>query len=152
MLVYAPAFPVALAGRPGAAAARRFLEFRDHVFGEHLQVADLRFQRLGVGSLDIRDAEADDDVRDAFVLEPLDAIQGVGVGRDDVDLERTRLALFFAVLLELGDEPVELRRVAATVHPAVGTSGAPQRRVGVAADEDRDRLGETGVILVLGMS
>src|SRR6185437_5674477 len=68
-------------------ATRPPLKLRDHVLREHLQIADLVLQRLGVISLGVGDAEAHDDVGDALVLEPFDAVGGVGINRDDVDLE-----------------------------------------------------------------
>src|ERR1700749_1243957 len=48
---------------------------------------------------------------------------------------------FFAILLELVDEPVEFLGVGAAVHPAVESRRTLQRRVGVAADQDRNLFG-----------
>ena len=102
-------------------------------------------QRLGVGSHDVGDPEADDHVGDALVLQTLDAVDGEAVHRDHVDLERAGLALLFAKLLEparaVGRAPRGRRRRASSRR---ARGRAPQRRVGVAADQDRDRLGGSG--------
>ena len=67
-----------------------------------------------------------------------------------MDLERAAPALLLAKLLDPPDQPIEFFRVAAAVHPAVRACRAPQRRVGVAADQDRDRLCRGGSHLRLG--
>src|ERR1700731_3325487 len=119
---------------------RLAVHFRHHAFGEPLEVADLLVQRFGVGPRDVRQPEAHDHVGDALVLEALDPIDGERVDGDDVDLERTLSALLLAELLEPRQKPVEFLRRAAAVHPPVAPRGAAQRRIGMPADQNRDRL------------
>ena len=58
------------------------------------------------------------------------------------------VALRLADLGEPRQQPVELLAVAAGVHPPVALEyGAPQRRVRVAADEQRHLLGRRGRLL-----
>ena len=119
---------------------RRPQQLRDHAVRVAAQRVELLLQRGGVGLVGV--AEADDRVGDALVLEPADAVDGVGVHRDHVDLERlVRGALLLAVLRELREQRVEVV-LAAAVHPAVAQPrGAAQRGVGVAAEQDRHRVG-----------
>src|SRR4051794_6180002 len=49
----------------------------DDLLGVPLEVLDLLLERLGVGTHDVRHAEADDAVGDALVLQALDAVGGV---------------------------------------------------------------------------
>src|SRR6478736_5217402 len=121
----------------------------DDVLGVPLEMSDLLVQRLRVGALDVGDTEADDAVGDALVLQALDAVDGVGVVRDDVHLEVVAgVALLRADLGEAVEQPVELLAVAAGVHPAVALAyGATQRGVGVAADQQREPLGGAGALL-----
>ena len=67
-----------------------------------------------------------------------------------MDLEWPGPTFLLAKLLDPRDESVEFLRVAAAVHPAVGAGRAAQRRVGVAADQDRNRLRRSGSHLRLG--
>src|SRR5688500_6922211 len=124
----------------------RLGDLGDDLLGELLHVFDLLRQRLCVGALDVRIAEADDRVGDAAVLEALAAVHVVGVHRDDVDLERlVLLALLLAHRVQPVQQLVEVLVGTAAVHPAVTTSHrTTQGRVGVPADQDRDRLGGCG--------
>src|SRR4051794_18583640 len=89
---------------------------RDDVLGVPLEVLDLLLERLGVGSDDVGHPEAHDAVGDALVLQPLDAVEVVGVVRDGVDLEVVAgVALPGADLGEPGEQPVQLLAVPAGV-------------------------------------
>src|SRR5687767_2934175 len=81
----------------------------DDLLGELLQMLDLLRQRLGVGTLDVRIAEADDRIGDTAVRQALAAVDVVGVHRDDVDLERlVLLALRLAHRLQPVQQLVEV--------------------------------------------
>src|SRR6478735_6851989 len=112
---------------------RSSVDLVDDLLGVPLEVLDLLLERLGVRAHDVRHPEADDAVRDALVLQALDAVGGVGVVRDHVHLEVVaRVALLLADLREPGEHPVQLLAVAAGVHPAVALEdGAAQRGVDV---------------------
>src|SRR6185436_8829770 len=101
---------------------------------------DLGVEPLGVPTHDVRDPKAHDDVGDPLVLETLDAVDRERVGRNHMDLEGSRSALFFANLIEPLDQSVEFFRLAAAVHPAVAAGCPLEGRLGVTADEDRDRF------------
>ncbi len=124
----------------------------DDRVGVLLEVLDLRLERLGVRALDVGHPEADDAVGDALVLEPLDAVDVVGVVRDHVHLEVVPgVALRLADLGQPREQPVELLAVATGVHPAVALQHrSPQRGVHVTTDEQRHLLGRRGRLLHRG--
>src|SRR6516225_751714 len=123
--------------------------FGDDVVGETAQVVDLRLQGLGVLFDPVGPAEPDDDVGDAELLEPADAVGRVGVGGDHVDLERLVLG---AVLLAQDGETVEqageVGGVAAAVQPAVTVDSGPlEGGFLMAADQDRHGTARRGAHL-----
>src|ERR1700733_5583774 len=61
--------------------------FRDDGVGEAAQVIELLAERLGVRAASVGPAEAHDHVGHALLFQPADAVDGVGVHRDHVDLE-----------------------------------------------------------------
>src|SRR5215469_10286380 len=117
--------------------------FRDDIVGEAAQVVDLRLQRLGVLLDPVGPPEPDDDVGDAELLEPADAVGRVGVGGDHVYLERLFLC---AVLLAEDGEAIEqageVGGIAAAVQPAVTVDGCPSQG-GLVMTADENRHGTT---------
>ena len=101
----------------------------------------------------VRIAEADDHVGDAEVLEAADAVEGVGVERDDVDLERRALAAVLAPQLgEPAGSSARGRRCrrASSRRRGARRGAAPARR-GRRSGSGSAALG-TGQSLMLGMS
>src|SRR6185295_814031 len=88
-------------------------------------------------------------VGDAEILEPVYSVDRERVERYHVHLER------FGCAAVLGSQRVntlnhvpELRRITARVDPTVpGARRAPQRDIGMTADEERDRPGRGGTDL-----
>src|SRR5689334_4992438 len=91
---------------------------RDDVLREPLEVLDLLVEWFLVAALDVGDAEADNTVGDALVLELAYPFGRVGVVGDGVDLVVVAgVALSLANLGQPRQQPVQLLTVAAGVHP-----------------------------------
>src|SRR5690242_2240420 len=102
----------------------RLAGFGDDGVGVAAEVGELGVQGLGVGAGDVGPAEADDEVGDALVLQAADAVGGVGVGGDHVDLERAVPRAIIGALLaaeagQLVQQAWQVGGVSPAVHPAV---------------------------------
>jgi hypothetical protein len=116
--------------------ARVLSERRDHVVGVAPQVVDLLGERRVRHVIGV--AEANDDVRDAEILEHANAVGRVGVQGDHMDLERLPLPpTGTSKLRQTPEIPDQEIMVPSRVHPPVAQARrTTQRRLGVAADQD----------------
>src|SRR5438270_2378 len=110
--------------------------------GEAVERVELLLQGLCIGPRRVRPPEADDRVGHPHVLETMCAVDRERVERDHVDVERVPLAAVLgAELVQTREHPRQLLAVTSGMDPAVALpGGAPERRVGVTAYEDRDGL------------
>ena len=107
------------------------------------RLSSFGLERLGVRAHRVGPPEAHDDIGDALLLEPADAVDGEGVDRDDMDLEVTvGGALLLAQLAAAAragraDRPGHRRRGAS--RPIGPPAAAPA--VAWPTDQDGQRLG-----------